>query len=129
MKKNNILLNCMNYKNNIFEGAYFGKAYRTKDNTIVKFIMQRYADDFIIYIPKCKYSVETPHIYNLNGEFYLGNGEYGHSALDIVSEWQEPTDEEELDRLAHEYVDNSLPLLDGDAISCFKAGYRKALEK
>lgn len=75
---------------NIFEDTYFGKPYKTKDNTIVKFVVQTYGDDFIIYIPKCKYSVETTHRYNSKGEFYLGNGEYGHGALDIVSEWQEP---------------------------------------
>lgn len=49
--------------------------------------------------------------------------------FEIEAKIVEPINEEELDELAHEYVDNSLPLLDGDAISCFKAGYRKALEK
>lgn len=42
---------------------------------------------------------------------------------------EKPIDEVKLDELAKEYVDNSLPLLDGDAISCFKAGYRKAKEE
>lgn len=82
---------------NIFENAYFGKAYKTKDNTIVRFIKQLYEDTFLVYIPKCTYSIETTHRYNSKGEFYLGNCEYGHAALDIVSEGQEEINEKELE--------------------------------
>lgn len=132
---------------NIFEGAYFGKEYRTKDNTIVRFIKQNYADDFSIYIPKCKYSVETTHRYNSKGEFYLGDGEYGHGALDIISEWEEEIDEEELDDIVNKLcVEKFIDSVDMKDIVCnltydlaqaaieayeigCKAGYRKALEK
>lgn len=124
--------------NNIFKDAYFGKPYKTSDNTIVKFVLQRYEDDFIIYIPKCKYSVETTHRYNSKGEYYLGNGEYGHGALDIVSELQ-PISEEELDKIAlekypirSEIVRNGLTFVKVDPNEpkreCFKAGFRKAKE-
>lgn len=124
---------------NLFEGAYFGKAYKTKDNTRVIFVQQRYENDFSIYIPKCKYSIETIHRYNSKGEFYLGNGEHGHAALDIISEWQEPIDEDKLEELAYEYIIDSthqddeeeiyISLKDKDVIKGFKAGYRKAKEE
>lgn len=39
---------------------------------------------------------------------------------------KEPINEEELDILAKDYVKNAKPLVDGDCISCYKAGYRKA---
>lgn len=124
---------------NIFENAYFGKAYKTKDGTRVTFIEQRYEDDFSIHIPKCKYSIETTHRYNSKGEFYLGNGEYGHGALDIISEWQEPVDEEKLDKLAEESEKEQISIAKQceslgkcygfDYITGFKAGYRKAKEE
>lgn len=130
-------------KEDIFENAYFGKAYKTKDNTIVKFVLQD-KDFIILYIPKCKYSIETTHRYNSKGEFYLGDGEFGHAALDIVSEWQEPIDEKKLDEMAvkYEYISYgySVDLEDDiktdwsnqqniiDIHEAFKAGYRKALE-
>lgn len=120
---------------NIFENAYFGKAYKTKDNTIVKFIIQRGEDDFSIYIPKCKYSIETTHRYNSKGEFYLGDGEYGHGALDVVSEWQEEINEEELDELAEDASYEAYQTDEYDNASRwlgyyrgFKDGYRKAKE-
>lgn len=101
---------------NIFEGAYLGKAYKTRNGR--KAIYIYYGSD--VNLP----FIERHHlIYEGLNSIQTSNYE------EIVSEWEEPIDEEELDRLAHEYIDNSLPLLDGDAISCFKASYRKALNK
>lgn len=106
---------------NIFENAYFGKAYKTRDGR--KAIFSRKDGD--------TFDLETEDSYNpvrSDGSFLYTKEGY-ESSSDIVSEWQEEINEEELNELAKEYVDNSRPLLDGDAISCFKAGYRKALEK
>lgn len=170
---------------NIFEGAYFGKTYKTRNGKIVRYCGKN----------SSMYVLEDDGVavdYFPDGTFQTS----GESEFDIVSEWTEETneeyedkiksliescayweayedlpelfaksfkelldfapedqrtidycaylikskktilnevysvlkvDEEELEKLAYEYVDNSLPLLNGDAISCFKAGYRKAL--
>ena len=110
---------------NIFENAYFGKPYKTRDCRKA------------IYLTKYKHGELVNELAIEDSEagrrFYLyaDNGSFYHkpSCEDIVSEWQEEINEEELNSLAEEYVHNSRPLLDGDAISCFKAGYRKAKEE
>ena len=112
--------------NNIFENAYFGKPYMTNDGR--KAILIRY---FICN--GFKYLLTT-------GNMEFSVDEYGKVdkricpfGVDIVSEWQEEVNEEELDKLACEYSQ-------GDAlcrgvsegytcpglIKAFKAGYKKA---
>lgn len=121
----------------LFENAYFGKTYITKDNTIVKFILQD-KDFVLLYIPKCKYSIETTHRYNPKGEFYLGDGEYGHGSLDVICEWTEEITEEEVKSAlteATKYEYNKSYYCASKSIGVnyfdigFDAGYRKAKEK
>lgn len=76
--------------------------------------------------------------YMSNGRFEFSVNEYGivdknlyPLASDIVSEWQEPINDEELDRFARTYISkNSIPyeplLTIGEQIEAYKAGYRKA---
>lgn len=109
--------------NNIFENAYFGKPYKTRDGKKAIYLRGNFKHHLYL---------ETGGIIDCNQdgtyEGVLGRME----PLDIVSEWQEEIDEEKLDKLAKEYEEN-YPL-DDSAYSyyCydgFKAGYRKAKEK
>lgn len=116
----------------IFDKAYFGKAYKTRDGRKAIYIniensvfRKRKGKSHYLIIEDTPWCSEP---YNVCG-FIEDETNFLNDPRDIVSEWTEETNEEELEKLAHEYVDNSLPLLDGDAISCFKAGYRKALIK
>lgn len=112
---------------NIFENAYFGKAYKTRDGRKA------------IYIGNDTYAKE--HILCLEGNFlnynYYENGKckaYPNDSTDIISEWQEEINEEELDKLAEE--NNPYPSYDKSDMCVshsydgfndgFKTGYRKA---
>lgn len=116
---------------NIFENAYFGKAYKTRggDKVILVTLLDNVA--YLLSEEKIgKNSLFGNHIhsYRLDGICT----EYQCYVLDIVSEWQEEINEEELDKLANKSLeesgwgdcDNSLDsYVDG-----FIAGYRKAME-
>lgn len=105
---------------NIFENAYFGKAYKTRDGRKA------------IYVGGCRCVIEN----NTNSLFrFRSNGmsEGWATDVDIVSEWQEEIDDKTLNTLADESFydsgwgdsDNSLDAyIDG-----FKKGYRKAKEE
>lgn len=118
--------------NNIFKNACFGKAYRTSDDRKAVYI-HHYKDsesDDMHYLI-IEGSVVT-YVWRADGKIAPN---YNNDGLDIVSEWQESIDEEELDRVAYE-VDNPFNPF-GDSEQCFKyyafhlgvkAGYRKAIE-
>ena len=103
-------------KKNIFENAYFGKAYKTRNGKIVRYCgknssMYVLEDDGVVidYFP--------------DGTFLTS----GESEFDIVSEWQEEIDEEELDDLARkEYPPRTT--WDDSERDAYKKGYRKAKE-
>lgn len=115
---------------NIFENAYFGKPYKTRDER--KAIFMRHSDN-------------TYHIYLAVGGVifrYQFDGTYDDESrdLDIVSEWTEEINEKELDKLAEEYFlttynkgikNPSLDIINEKefAKADFKSGYRKAKEK
>lgn len=111
---------------NIFEKAYFGKVYETRDYRKVIFIHKKrncyyLRDEFDYCIEVC-----------CDGRTHYFDKDID-SPDDIISEWKKTIDEEELDKLAcEEYPDYPLPF--GEYESCddlrdaFKAGYRKAKE-
>lgn len=124
---------------NIFENAYFGKAYKTRDGRKAVLISynQRRPDEPYVCAVACylNESIKS-NCYNFN-EF--GKRRYGATSnYDIVSEWEEEIDEEELDRLAEEYIQgfdyaieispNLLSLKKDRALakSMFKVGYKAA---
>ena len=77
---------------NIYENAYFGKPYKTRDGR--KALFSRKDGD--------TFDLETEDSYNpvrSDGSFLYTREGYD-SDNDIVSEWQEEINEEELDRLA-----------------------------
>lgn len=101
--------------NNIFENAYFGKPYKTRDGK--KAIYIYYGPD-----------VQHPFI---NYHHLIYDGQNQIVAItnyeEIISEWQEEINEEELDKFAEESsprvgkLDNIFSYKEG-----FKEGYRKA---
>lgn len=91
-------------KNNIFEGAYFGKAYKTRNGRIVRYCGKQ----------SSMYVLEDDGVavdYFSDGTFLTS----GESEFDIVSERQEPINEEELNKLANEYAEHAI-------IKAFDAG-------
>lgn len=82
--------------NNIFENAYFGKAYRTKDGRKAVYLSAY----------KCNSDAEGEHVVHRlvtehDGIFVVHNdGSYAqndiYSDWNVVSEWQEPIDEVKL---------------------------------
>lgn len=120
---------------NIFDNAYFGKAYKTRNGR--KAIFQ-YKDSSLAHL-----FTEDDEI-----EAYLTNGcvdsRFFNQSKDIVSEWQEEIDEEELSKLAEEFCDTiefePTQLNESQTgmdyrytymhlIKCYKKGYRKAKER
>lgn len=115
--------------NNIFENAYFGKPYKTRGDK--KAIYQR--DDGLHGLYHHWLITEQQHFACANsGEHNMIEGE---TNLDIVSEWKEKINEEELDELAwKEYPDDDdddTPLYGIDRTEqreALKVGYRKGWE-
>lgn len=85
---------------NIFENAYFGKPYKTRDGKRALFIEQNNDKHF-------PYSILIEG--KLGCIMYDDTGKYTNDCpdLDIVSEWKEEVNEEELDELALKENPNS----------------------
>lgn len=143
--------------NNIFENAYFGKSYKTKDGRKAVFYNHhngsaRARANYVTMILEGQESIYR--------WYYNGVAAEHQEHLDIVSEWQEEPfgntsnaklkfgdakhliDEEELEEIAHKYVNESTMSglsFDGydtynvwsedDIASAYIAGYRKALKQ
>lgn len=104
--------------NNMFENAYFGKSYMTRGGDRALF---QYKDSCQAHLFT---EAEIIDVY-LDGTI---DSRFFDSSLDIVSEWQEPVDEEKLENLANE---ESLwladaPLQERRFKEGFKTGYCKA---
>lgn len=135
---------------NIFENACFGKQYKTRDGSKAIFICQRTDNSLwdLNHPYACVVEGLGERNYFPNGQLYIGENFVTEN--DIVSEWKEPINEEELDELADAetwresdefncYIDDILALLDSckqlkniyrkGSIWAFKAGYRKAKEE
>lgn len=91
-------------KNNIFENAYFGKAYKTRDGRKAIFWHNKENFNFCLLD-------QGIHIYNNNGISTYSPDNY----IDIVSEWQEEISEEKLEKSRKE----------NKIIPCYKCDYRK----
>lgn len=81
---------------NIFENAYFGKAYKTRDGRKARFVINmggNYGHPYRLVIEG------SDHFFNYDRYGRMANAERDS---DIVSEWQEEINEEELDKLAIE---------------------------
>ena len=109
-------------KNNIFENAYFGKEYKTKDGRKALYLN---------YCSSTKYhELITDDLQDIECDDY---GFFIEDDIDnnIVSEWEEEINEEEFDKLALRYTPIELRYkgysIDELMILSFKAGYRKAL--
>lgn len=135
--------------NNIFENAYFGKPYKTRDDKKAIFLgLKNPYEVFMLYnVSMTNYPIlDARKVRAYDGKIYTTL----ESGGDIVSEWQEEINEEELDKLAdsetykksEEFdncLDDILSLLDGEnqlklifkkcLMWAFKAGYRKAKEE
>lgn len=111
--------------NNIFENAYFGKPYKTRDGRKA------------LYLGKIKEDTKPlKHILNIEGrgsikdtsEFLNDGSAFGiDSQFDIVSEWQEEINEVKLDKLARKEYPPRLTWDDRER-DAYKKGYRKALD-
>lgn len=94
---------------NIFENAYFGKVYKTKDGRKAIYICKR-TDGSI-------WKLDRPYAFIVEGfgriVHYDANGYFDISSEtkhDIVSEWKEKIDEDELRELSvTEAIDYAIP--------------------
>lgn len=129
---------------NIFKNAYFGKAYKTKDGRKAVCIDSKFDSLFLHLGVLNRLGTFITYSVNTTTGFFSEGGREHSCELDIVSEWQEEINEEELHKLATEY-DDTLPYVTYNAknngqetelemipwgiAEAFKAGYRKAREK
>lgn len=124
----------MNIKKNIFENAYFGKPYKTRDGrkAIFKFFIP---NSNMVRVSIMEYT-NNEWDYNLFIDGTSTDKELAdiHKDWDIISEWQEPIDEEKLNELAEEKnphdicgsnyeVGKYFGFIDG-----FEAGYKQGWE-
>lgn len=120
-------------ENKLFENAYFGKPYKTRDSRKAIFYNHHntYAREKANYVTMILEEEEC--IYRW---YYDGKAADSQEHLDIISEWEEPVDEENLNRLTiAEYpLDDGIEEAHWNAQQCklreaYKAGYRKAKEE
>lgn len=127
---------------NIFEGAYFGKRYKTRDDRDAIYCKYKL---FYGVVPNSKHSI-TKHLLLINNMQWVNVFDDGSTVIgkeypnDIVSEWTEEVNDEELEKLAVEYADHAEMTgtsPDGyntscwdylDIIKAFKAGCRNTLK-
>lgn len=85
---------------NMFKNAYFGKAYKTRDNKKALFLgKDDYLPAYLLFVDDCMMLSD----YDVNGvPLDINNMPCPKSNLCIISEWQEEITEEELDKLAEE---------------------------
>lgn len=130
---------------NIFEGAYFGKPYKTRGEKKAIYINIENSA-FRKHKGKSHYLIieDDPWCaqpYNVCG-FIEDETNFSNDPRDIISEWAEEVDENELDRLAEEFCDieyenpinvnksqNGLELGYSNLLNCYKAGYCQASKK
>ena len=114
---------------NIFENAYFGKPYRTRNER--KAILLQVHNCATLAIDFDSHTVT--HDYKMDG-----TSVFNCHDLDIVGEWKEEINEEELAKNAEKYADEApmtgtipngynTPCFDEcDIADAYKAGYREA---
>lgn len=128
--------------NNIFENAKFGDKFKTREEWYAVYDGQTYfgpcGKGHLVHELRYrgkdnKYCITVLRCEN-NG--LLADKKRGKHPYDIVGKWQEPIDEEELDKLTEKEMNLFFNVNTGEMHYCtvtekeaFKAGYRKALEK
>lgn len=123
--------------NNIFENAYFGKVYKTRDGRKAIYkatsFIKNYETDTLVQFHKLMVDGGDEDGNDIIA--FMNNGKRGTKCqgIDIISEWQEPIEEEKLDKLAIEYG-KTIYLEEAccgweDGAEAFKAGYRAALKQ
>lgn len=122
---------------NIFENAYFGKVYKTRDGKKAIFSHTEYSEEdnetfaYLMIenkgvVSNCSESELNCLLVSLDGTWHAKKYE---SEDDIVSEWKEPIDKEKLNEAKNEWWQTAKyqsGLGYGDA---FDAGYIKAKEE
>lgn len=103
---------------NIFENAYFGKAYKTRDGNKAVLIS---LSDFAVLSMSLD---NPPYITSINitcGMDGKNIDKFLTDKQDIVSEWEEKINKEELDKLANNYRCESFttPVTDGQNIDTY----------
>lgn len=120
--------------NNIFENAYFGKVYITRDGrkAIYKdtFFRKSYETDALVQFHKLMVDGGDEDGNDIIA--FMNNGKRGTKCqgIDIVSEWKEEINEKKLDELAYRWAYNtSGTYVKWEQLQdAYKAGYRKAKE-
>lgn len=105
---------------NLFENAYFGKAYKMRNGN--KAIFHRNVNNRTWYLICEEIHDRIPC--DADGTCR------GDNCFDIISEWQEEINEEELDKFAYDYCpeERTWATVNGyKERDAFRAGYRKAL--
>lgn len=112
---------------NIFENAFFGKSYKTRDGRKAIYFCRTERNKWHELIV----DGETLSLPYQDSGLAVGNHlEYPEWDEDIVSEWQEMVDENRLDKISKEYslwlADE--PLQEQRYIDGFKDGYKAAMK-
>lgn len=116
---------------NIFENTYFGKAYKTRDGRKALVWYYHVGQDVVDQVVLITTNASQILV---DGSGKDLNEPYHNTLNDIVSEWQEEINEEELDRISYESASPSIQDGRYGLISLrlykegFKAGYIKAKE-
>lgn len=101
---------------NVFENAYFGKQYRLRNGKMAIYIDKRHYH-YLIVEGGC---ITFP--YNDDGS------SHAFDELDVVSEWNEPINEEELDEPAKDYISkNSIPYEPLPTLGVQKETFKRSL--
>lgn len=112
---------------NIFENAYFGKWYKTRDGSKAIFICERTNNAvWDLNHPYACVIEGYGEIWNYypNGRLYIG--ENFETENDIISEWEDPINEEKLYNIADLWVGDNGVENSNDGIEAFIAGYNFA---
>lgn len=110
---------------NIFENAYFGKAYKTRDGRKAIYLRNFICNGIYHFVSTGDIEFTVNDKGNVDKIYQFG--------ADIVSEWKESIDDEKLDELANEDFENdkftNIPQIETYYKIGFKVGYRKAKEE
>ena len=108
---------------NLFENAYFGKAYKTRSGQKAIYLFSSGCGVYCI-TEEFKHTIRYYSIDGIPYDFECSR----FRGEDIVSEWQEPIDEVKLSELAWKYTESlDIPCrYEETALESFKAGYKKA---
>ena len=123
--------------NNIFENAYFGKAYKTRDGRKAIILQKTFEFDGItqrgFIVATNDKSTYTSYPIDLEGKIQCWSHQRPEDLCDgsdIVSEWQEEITDEELNEFVDAYEDSLYATLNSGEFSwydideAFKAGFR-----